>query len=315
MPLCLILALLLRSASAMAASHEPKEASQFVDKTWVTYPRHVQAYTLKSDEYDPEQLLSGVSLNYQVPGLPDGSALTIFVFPQGRSDQEAGLKRALEDITGGVLAQQKNNTYQNVEMGEVGEFSVAAPPPSVMGAAGEADHEQPVTITAGGNTPTSPDASTAPGVDDPLAEAVQAAAAPTTTIGRKLKISFSYKSEPKQSLGYAFYRNLFLITVRFTSPAAGLSPEQFEAMGDEAVRALVPRIDIQNFGTCGNMVVNLPESGVPSEDADRKGALSLLSEMGRIARENCVASEGDHPTPVPADQARKELIYPAGLWD
>jgi hypothetical protein len=37
--------------------------------------------------------------------------------------------------------------------------------------------------------------------------------------------------------------------------------------------------------------------------------------MGRIARENCAASEGDHPTPVPADQARKELIYPAGLWN
>jgi hypothetical protein len=221
----------------------------------------------------------------------------------------------LADITDGVLAQQKNNTYQNVGMGEVGEFSVAAPPPSVMGAAAEADREQPVTITAGGNTPPSPDASTAPGVDDPLAEAVQAAAAPTTTSGRKLKISFSYNGEPKQSLGYAFYRNLFLITVRFTSPAAGLSPEQFEAMGDEAVRTLVPRIDIQNFGACGTMVVNLPESEVPSEDADRSGALSLISEMGRIARENCAASEGDHPTPVPADQARKELIYPAGLWN
>ncbi|MDI1251711.1 hypothetical protein [Thermomonas sp.] len=54
-----------------------------------------------------------------------------------------------------------------------------------------------------------------------------------------------------QSIGYAFYRNLFLITVRFSSPVAGLSPERFEAMGDEAVRVLVPGIDIQNFAEKG----------------------------------------------------------------
>jgi hypothetical protein len=311
----LILALMLLAAPAMAASSAPGKASQFLDKTWVTYPRKVQAFTLKSDAYDPEQLLAGVTLSYQVPGLPDGSALTIFVFPQGRSDQEVGLKRALADITDGVLAQQQNNSYQHVEMGEIQEFSVAAPPPSVNGAAAEADREQPVTISSGANTPPAADASTAPGTDDALAAAVQAAAAPTTTIGRKLRISFSYEGEPKQSLGYAFYRNLFLITVRFTSPAAGLSPEKFEALGDEAVRALVPRIDVQNFGTCGTMVVKLPETEAPNEDADRSGALSLISEMGRISRENCAASEGDHPAPVPADQARKELIYPDGMWD
>lgn len=309
---CLILALMFLAAPAMAASPAPQKASQFLDKTWVTYPRQVQAFTLKSDAYDPEQLLAGVTLSYQVPGLPDGSALTIFVFPQGRSDQEVGLKRALADITDGVLAQQQNNSYQDVEMGEAKEFSVAAPPPSVIGA--EADREQPVTISNGANTPPTADASTAPGTDDALA-AVQATAAPTTTTGRKLKISFSYKGEPKQSLGYAFYRNLFLITVRFTSPAAGLSPEKFEAMGDEAVRVLVPRIDVQNFGTCGTMVVNLPETEAPNEDADRSGALSLIGAMGRIARENCAASEGDHPAPVPADKSRKELIYPVGTWD
>ena len=311
---CLMLALMFVAAPAMAASPAPKEASQFLDKTLVTYPRQVQAYTLKSDEYDPEQLLAGVSLNYQVPGLPDGSALTIFVFPQGRSAQEDGLKRALDDITGGVLAQQKNKVYQDVTMGEVGEFSVAAPPPSVVQDGDEANPDQPVAAATGVSTPPATDAPAAIGGDDAIEAAAKSAAAPTMTIGRKLKISFSYRGEPKQSLGYAFYRNPFLITVRFTSPAAGLSPEQFEAMGDEAVRALVPRIDIQNFGTCGIIEVNLPEEEAPNEDADRNGALGLIEGLGRIARENCAESEGDHPTPVPADQARKELIYPAGLW-
>ena len=55
---CLILALMLFAAPAVAASPAPKEASQFLDKTLVTYPRQVQAYTLKSDAYDPEQLLA-----------------------------------------------------------------------------------------------------------------------------------------------------------------------------------------------------------------------------------------------------------------
>ena len=311
---CLILALMLFAAPAVAASPAPKEASQFLDKTLVTYPRQVQAYTLKSDAYDPEQLLAGVTLNYQVPGLPDGSALTIFVFPQGRSAQEDGLKRALDDITGGVLAQQKNNVYQDLTMGEVEEFTVAAPPPSVLKDGEEANLDLPVATATGVAKPPATDAPAAIGVDGAIEAAAESAAAPTITTGRKLKISFSYQGEPKQSLGYAFYRNLFLITVRFTSPVAGLSAEQFEAMGDEAVRALVPRIDIQNFGTCGIIEVNLPEEGASNEDADRNGALSLIEGLGRIARENCAESEGDHSAPVPADQGRKELVYPAGLW-
>ena len=311
----LILALMFLAAPAMAAAPAQEGATQFLDKTLVTYPRQVQGYTLKSDQYDPEHLLAGVSLNYRVPGMPEGSALTIFVFPQGRSDQEVGLKRALADITGGVSAQQQNNVYQNVEFGEVEEFTVAAPPASVMGTADEAGRDQPVVISNDVGMPSPADVSTALDGGDSIAAAVKAAAAPTTTSGRKLKISFLHGGEPKQSLGYAFYRNLFLITARFTAPAAGLSPERFEAIGDEAVRALVPRIDIQNFGTCGIMVLNLPEAEVPDEDADHKGALALITEMGRIAQENGAESEGDHPTPVPADQARKELVYPADTWN
>jgi hypothetical protein len=309
-----ILALMLLAAPALAAPPAPEKASQFLDKTWVTYPRQVQEFALKSAKYDPGQLLSGVTLSYRVPGLPEGSALTIFVFPHGRSDQETGLKRALADITDGVLAEQRNNSYQDVVLGEVQEFSVAAPPASVIDTA-ESGREQPVAISSAANAPHVSEASSAPTSDDSIAAAVQAAAAPTTTHGRKLKMSFSYHGESKQSIGYAFYRNLFLITVRFTSPAADLSPEQFEAMGDEAVRALVPSIDIQNFGNCGTLVVDLPEKGQSEEESSQAGAISLIREMGRIATENCAASEGDSPDPVRADHGRTELVYPHGTWD
>ena len=116
-----------------------------------------------------------------------------------------------------------------------------------------------------------------------IAPAAKAAEAPKTTSGRKLKMSFSAHGEQKQSLGYAFYRNLFLITVRFTTPAAACLPEQFEAMGDAAARVLVPSIDIQNFGSCGTIMVDLPETGESQDGSDQAGAVSLLREMGRIA--------------------------------
>ena len=309
-----ILALMLLAAPALAAPPAPEKAIQFLDKTWVTYPRQVQEFALKSAKYDPEQLLSGVTLSYRVPGLPEGSALTIFVFPHGRSEQEIGLKRALADITDGVLAAQRDNSYQDVVLGEVQEFSVSAPPATVIDTA-ESAREQPVAISSTANAPHVSEASSAPTSDDSIAAAVQAAAAPTTTHGRKLKMSFSYHGEPKQSIGYAFYRNLFLITVRFTSPAADLSPEQFEVMGDQAVRALVPSIDIQNFGNCGTIMVDLPENGQSEEESSQAGAISLIREMGRIATENCAASEGDSPDPVPTDHGRTELVYPHGTWD
>jgi hypothetical protein len=312
-----IFALLLLAVPALAAPPAPEKASQFLDKTLVTYPRKVQEIALKSAEYDAEQLLAGVSLNYRVPGLPDGSALSIFVFPHGRSEQEAGLKRALADITDGVLGEQRNHAYQDVVLGEVQEFSVAAHPATVIGMV-EAGREQPVVISNAASAPDASDASEASSTansDDAIAAAARAAEAPTTTLGRKLKISFSHKGVPMQSIGYAFYRNLFLITVRFSSPAAGLSPERFEAMGDEAVRVLVPSIDIQNFGNCGTMVVDLPEKEEAEDDSSRAGAISLIREMGRIARENCAASEGNHPSPLPADHGRTELVYPNGMWD
>ncbi len=81
------------------------------------------------------------------------------------------------------------------------------------------------------------------------------------------------------------------------------------------MRALVPSIDIQNFGNCGTIMVDLPDKGQSEEESNQAGAISLIREMGRIATENCASSEGESPDPVPADHGRTELVYPNGTWN
>ena len=86
-------------------------------------------------------------------------------FRTAESEQEAGLKRALADITDGVLGEQRNNTYQDVVLGEVQEFSVAAPPATVLDTA-ESGREQPVAISSASDVPHASETSSVPASDD-----------------------------------------------------------------------------------------------------------------------------------------------------
>jgi hypothetical protein len=304
------LALLFLAAPGQAKD-TPASTSQFLDKSWVTVPKQVGDFVLDYNSYDPASVASGVSLGYRTAEIRAGSALNIFVFPQGRSAQEDGLKRALADITDGVLAAQKTGRYENVVFGDVEDFTVAAAPATVLADAGKAGRSQPVIFKGmPAGAPTTP--ATQPISDDPVATAMAASNAPTSTVGRKLRIAFSHDGTRERSLGYAFYRNLFLITVRYSAPIEFMSAEQFEALGDKAARALVPAIDIQNFGRCGTMSIDMTDT--PANDNGQAAAPALIREMGRIEAENCAASEGDHPPALPADHERQVLIYPPGTW-
>jgi hypothetical protein len=313
---CFLLSLLL--AAPTMAEVGPAKSGQFLDKTWVTFPTKLGEFVLVRQGYGPAQLLTGVSLDYDLSGLPDGSAFDIYVFPQGRSSQEAGIKRALADITDGVRAQEANHVYQNVVFGDVVDFSIPGAPATAVIDTDKSDDESVAALAKSMSAPASAASasrSQSASENDPKAKVIAELVDDAPTVGRKIKLSFLYKDgTQKQSLGYAFYRHLFLITVRFTTPANGMSAEQFEALGDRAVRALVPAIDIENFGECGDMTINV-SSDAPTKAQTQALSEGLMGELLRVKRENCARSEPAQPEPVPADHGREILTYPAGLWN
>ena len=185
--------------------------------------------------------------------------------------------------------------YTKVEFGSAVEFSVRAPEYGTFDS---------------GKTVTPSSAAT----DAEPAQLVRALTPPTATAGQKRSISFDVQDRgPSRSLAYVFYRNLFLFKVRATVLAAEMSEADFNAMVDLAVQTLLPAIEVDNFGTCGNITVALPEKTAGKQADAGDGALQIATGMGRVRRESCAASEAADPT-LRANYARETIVYPAGTW-
>jgi len=144
---------------------------------------------------------------------------------------------------------------------------------------------------------------------------VAAPPSPAPTVGLKRALTMTVDGTPSQSLAYVFYRNLFLISVRATAPAAAASPADFTAVVDQAVRDLVPIMDIRNFGTCGNINISVEEKSADQKQRTEANAKQMLLEIGRLDREHCAGNAGSVDTRPPKGYAQKIIVYPAGTWN
>ena len=311
-----LLALALAAALAVpcpAAAEEeaatPKH--QFIDKTYVQVPKQVGIYTLEKTSYDAKELGAGVRTLYGVEGAPKELTLSLFAYPQGRAVESEVVDREIAGVEQ-VIRMQKD--YTAIEAGPRTEFRVDAPKPSVLPEGEDEKHEQTVTFT-----PASED-----GKKDPkeaederaLEEVVQEMAAPTHTSGRRQAFNFLYKGVQTRSVGLVFHRNLYNIKLRVSVPAELMEAADFEAAVDAAARTLVPLVDIQNYGACGDIVIALADDK-KIKDKDKAAedtARRLMREMGRVNRENCAGAEGKTPLAVPEGYERTEIVYPPGTW-
>ncbi len=92
-----------------------------------------------------------------------------------------------------------------------------------------------------------------------------------------------------------------------------LPADKFNALVDRAVQDLVPTMDIQNFGNCGTMYISVDEKSADKDKDGKAGAIHLIRDLGRIARENCANKSGPDTT-LPAGHAQQTIVYPAGFW-
>jgi len=138
---------------------------------------------------------------------------------------------------------------------------------------------------------------------------------PTKIAGRKRALTMTVEGTPSQSLAYVFYRNLFLISVRATAPAAAVSAADFNAVVNHAVQDLVPTVDIRNFGTCGNINISVDQNPSGPNQPGETNASQMAREIARLNREHCASNAGSVNTKPPKGYAQKTIVYPAGNWN
>lgn len=306
---CLLLAFASPALATVPAATSAAEREQFIDQTVITYPQTMGTYTLNAALYDPARIPDGVSLSYRLADAPPGLQFNIFVYPLGRTEEATAVTDAIKEIEGEIRTMEQRGNYRDVNFGDAVDFAV--PAGSHQGAsdagAGKGASQDKDRLAPPTNRP--------PGkpLDPAFAEALKSLALPEVLKGSKRPLSLTMENIPSQSLAYAFYRHLFLISVRATAPAGAMPSASFETLVDRAVKDLVPAMQIENYGSCGSMVVTLDHhSGNKDADA-QQGAAELMRELGRIQREGCANKPGP-ATPTPAGSERQTIVYPAGTW-
>ena len=304
-----LLILLLVSSPVLAKSKaESNSAVQFIDKSVIYYPQTLGDHSLIEPRYDPAKWAEGLSLNYRISGAAPGLVFSLYVYPLGRSDEAKAVLDAMADVEAGIRYYEQQQTYAAVKFGSSVDFPVRAPRFTVV------DGRNPVSISLDSTAPVDVPASDAQTDGDELPEVVRALMPPTITTGRRLAISFVSHDKARRSLAYVFYRNLFLFKVRATVPADEMGEDVFNAAIDRAVQALVPAIEVHNFGTCGTIHVSVDkDTGNKEQDAEN-GALELAAGMGRIQRESCASSDAPD-SKAGANTGQETIVFPPDTWN
>nr|WP_233492633.1 hypothetical protein [Xanthomonas oryzae] len=87
--------------------------------------------------------------------------------------------------------------------------------------------------------------------------------------GETLQLSMDLASSgmPLLSNGYLVYTQLYYIKVRVSAAQQAIAQTRFDALADQAARALVPAIQVRNFGGCADLSVHLDAKATPDQGA------------------------------------------------
>lgn len=102
-------------------------------------------------------------------------------------------------------------------------------------------------------------------------------------------------------VGSAIYiRGLNAIRLSVFMPIGSLPNADFNPLVKEIEEALVPAIDIRNFGTCGKL--------------DGASAWAMQEDINRVRKDHCAVSEADARRPVAENSETYTIVFPAGFW-
>ncbi len=316
--IAIILALL---ASTMATAKKAPEPKEFLDKSVITFPNSIGDYALAESRYDPEHWSHGVTSLWTINAAPDGVRLNVFVYPIGRADEKDVVAQQIAEVEDGMYRAVDQGIYADLVIDKHEAFAVVAAESFVV-----KSRQKNSSAAQEGSEDAKPDEPLAlmpkpefrleaKDAADPLAATLAASMPAANNYGLRQSFRYTFNDVPVRSLGYVFYRHLFAFKVRITAPLDSMDDATFEALADTATRTLVPRIDVKNYGQCGNITVSESDPDADEETNSTAMAQQMLMGIARVRADNCASAEGKRSAASSRRSTRIEIAYPAGIWN
>lgn len=256
----LILVCLLATVPCVAVARNPPEvaARPYVASAYVIAPRQVGDFSLVRSNFDAGNRLAGVSLLYALKDHPEAT-INLYVYAAGRLDPETAVVEGMQAFGEGMKRAVTDGTYSS-------QRALAPAVPFLLTAA---DAPRPA----------------APGELD--AAVLDAIAKADQVPGQKLRLELHRpgRDVPLRSSAYLFYKQLHFFKVRISAWAPEVAADTFDALADQAARALVPAVRVANVGGCANATLYVdPKAG------DAQIAVALSRQLGLQQGYNCHAS-------------------------
>lgn len=298
---CLVAALAFAPPAAADKRGKRQPSRAFIETSAIVAPQRVGEFVLEGSQQWPDQKFAGVQFRYLLPG-HEALRIDVFVYPHGDMPQARAIETGLRDFLDTLDAQ--------VRAGNFSDFQVLNDAPMTLPrfASGVAEKALPAAASeAPAGTAEGTPKDTAPAQAAAASEAQagdatdRADADPITALlaeaaqskGRRLALSYRIADPdmPSQriemrSMGYLFYKQLYLFKGRISAAASQIGEAEFQALTDRAMRELIPAIQVFNTGSCAQMTINVDPDKLDGDSVDGI-ALDLVAAMNAKIERNC----------------------------
>ncbi|WP_238151814.1 MULTISPECIES: hypothetical protein [Xanthomonas] len=270
------------AALPAAAENAGASSRAYIETSYLAAPRNIGPFRLARSSYNPAAKVSGAGFHYT---MADHSELNIdvFVYPAGQRDQAEAIKHGMAAFRQDLSAARTQGTYSRLD-----------------------ELDQTRFILTSDDAPTHTPANA---VD---AQVIAAIADAERIVGEKLRLSMDLSSSgmPLLSTGYLFYKQLYYVKVRVSAAQRAIAQPDFDALADQAARALVPAVKVTNIGGCADLTIHLDAKAKPEQ-----GAVDMTRQLKAHLGFNCYTSTKQAGIEDLVKAAEViEIAYSAGDW-
>ncbi|KOR40194.1 hypothetical protein ADT25_20275 [Xanthomonas oryzae] len=184
--------------------------------------------------------------------------IDVFVYPAGQRAQAEAIEHGMSAFRKGLAAARTQHTYSRLDELDQSRFVLTS-------------DDAPKNIPANA-------------VDTRVIAAIADA---ERIVGETLQLSMDLSSSgmPLLSNGYLVYKQLNYVKVRVSAAQQAIAQTRFDALADQAARALVPAIQVSNIGGCADLTVHLDAKATPDQ-----GAVAMARQIKTHPGVNCHGS-------------------------
>ncbi|MBB4756649.1 hypothetical protein FHT12_000419 [Xanthomonas campestris] len=269
-------------ALSAAPDEAPASSRAYIETSYLAAPRSVGPFTLARSSYNPAAKVSGAAFHYTMAEHPELN-IDVFVYPAGQRDQAEAIEYGMVAFRKDLAAARAQGSYSRLDELDQSRFVLTS-------------DDAPKNIPANA-------------VD---AKVIAAIADAERIVGEKLRLSVDLASSgmPLLSNGYLFYKQLYYIKVRVSAAQQATAQTTFDALADQAARALVPAIQVSNIGGCADQTIYLDAKAAPEQ-----GAVEMARQLKTHMGFNCHSSTKQAGIEELVETVEViKITYNAGEW-